>query len=234
MTYCKICNWPETKPVPFEVPAHQGVWRRCTMCGSDSSSHQYSDVAHMYTKEYIVEHSGHLGNMEALERECLSNCEWFNDHAEGLANRDFLDVGCCDGSALNVMQRLGWRIHGFDVVEPPYMGPHVTVRPYFHRWWFPNRYGAVLAREVIEHVDSPALFLQECHGVLSKGGLFQVQTPKPINAYHDHIYITAHLSIISTEAMRKLLNDALFDIIDFREWGDETRQSGQAYICRAR
>lgn len=231
---CKICLSPDTHPLPFDIPEAAGRWVRCSSCGSDSSSNYYADVKHLYTKEYIIEHSGHLGDMAALEDQVRSNCEWFGHHVGHLPNRDFLDIGCCDGSALNVMQRMGWSVHGFDVVEPPYMGPHVTVRPYFHRWWFPQQYAAVMAREVIEHVDSPSLFLHECHGVLLPGGLLQVQTPKPHTKYHDHIYIPCHLSIMSVPALRKLLDDAMFDAIDFREWGDDERQPGQAYLCKAR
>ncbi len=224
----------DTVPLPFPVPESEGVWRRCVACGSDSSSNTYADVNHIYDAAYSHVHGKDCADPERMKDQVRSNCDWFGHHAEHLPNRDFLDIGCCDGAALRVAAELGCAVHGFDVVEPDYMGPHVTVRPYFHRWWFPNRYAAVLAREVIEHVDSPLLFLHECHGVLCGGGLFQVQTPKPADYFHEAVYQKAHLVIISPTAIRTLLNDAMFDVIDAREWGVDGEQPGQALLCKAR
>lgn len=232
---CKICSSRNIEPLPFDIPESQGIWKRCKECGSDSSSLVYSEVKDIYDKAYSHVHGGpDCENPELMENQVQSNCDWFGHHAEHLPNRDFLDIGCCDGAALRVMARLGWAVHGFDVVEPDYMGPHVTVAPHFCRWHFPNRYGAVLAREVIEHVDSPLVFLHECHGVLCPSGLLQVQTPKPCNFYHAAVYQRAHLVIISPVALKAILSDAMFDILDGREWGDGLDQPGHAYLCKAR
>lgn len=191
-------------------------------------------VKHVYDEEYLESHGIDCGDVERMKDQVRSNCDWFGHHAEHLPNRDFLDIGCCDGACLRTMAGLGWAVHGFDVVKPSYYGSHVTVAPHFNRWLFPNRYGAVLAREVIEHLDCPLTFLHECHGVLCGGGLFQVQTPKPCDWFHGAVYQKAHLSIISVQAMRNLLNDAHFDVIDFREWGEPGEQPGYAFLCRAR
>lgn len=233
---CKICQSPDTYPLTFPTPITDqvGMWRRCRACWSDSSSNSYADVKHIYTAEYIDTHGVDSGNPAELENQCRSNCDWFGHHAGHLPNRDFLDIGCCDGAVLRVMASMGWAVHGFDVVEPPYMGPHVTVKPHFCRWWFPQRYAAIMAREVIEHLDSPLLFLHECHGALVPGGLLQVQTPKPTDDFHGAVYQQAHLTIISTKAMRDLLTDAMYDVLDFREWGENGEQPGQAWMCKAR
>jgi len=240
---CKICLSGNTFPLketgffPDTVEPECKNWWRCSDCGSDSSELHYDDVKSLYNANYAFTHGLDSGNQERLREQVRSNCDWFGHYADHLPNRDFLDIGCCDGSALYVMQSFGWAIHGFDVVEPPYMGPHVTVRSHFNRNWFPNRYGAVLAREVIEHVEDPVNFLHEAHGVLCKHGLFQVQTPKPTNVWHHAIYGKGHLFLISISAMRKKLDDAHFDILDFREWGDGNSsdlQSGYAFLCKGR
>jgi 2-polyprenyl-3-methyl-5-hydroxy-6-metoxy-1,4-benzoquinol methylase len=191
-------------------------------------------VKQIYNREYLNEHGIDSYSPERMIEQVRSNCEWFDHYAKDLPNRDFLDIGCCEGSSLRVMAALGWAVHGFDVVEPSYYGPHVTVGPHFTKWLFPNRYAAVMAREVIEHVDSPLLFLHECHGVLCPGGLLQVQTPKPCDWFHGAVYQTAHLTIMHPQALRSLINDAMFDILDFREWGEPGEQPGQAYLCKAR
>lgn len=233
---CKICLSHDTYRLEFPTPITEeiGVWHRCRACGSDSSSNTYADVKHVYTKDYLHEHGVDCSDPSRMEDQCRSNCEWFGHHVGHLPTRDFLDIGCCDGSSLRVMQSLGWRVHGFDVVEPDYMGPHVTVKPNFCRWWFPQKYAAIQAREVIEHLDGPLLFLHECHGALLPGGLLQVQTPKPCDWFHGAVYQKAHLVIISPNAMRDLLTDALFDVIEVREWGESGEQPGQAWLCKAK
>lgn len=226
---CKLCR-EDASPVPFEVPESAGLWVRCKSCGSDSNSLDYDPG--LYTQALAAVHRSNIGGREACHEQVRSNCEWFGHYLEGLPNRDFLDVGCADGSALDVMQELGWSIHGFDVAEPDYMGLHVTVAPLFHRWLFPLRYAAVLCREVIEHVPSPALTLLELHGVTVPGGLVQVQTPSPCDYYHPHVYQSGHLFIASPVQLRKMLDAAMLDILDSREWSEV--QPGQAYLCRAR
>jgi 2-polyprenyl-3-methyl-5-hydroxy-6-metoxy-1,4-benzoquinol methylase len=164
-----------------------------------------------------------------LREEVRSNCEWFGHYLDGLPNRDFLDVGCADGAALTVMQSMGWAVHGFDVFAPPYAGPHVTVGAVFSRWLFPLRYAAVMAREVVEHVPDPDRLLHELHGVACPGGLVQVQTPKPQAAHHPDTYQRPHLVILSPAHLRRMLDGAMLDVVDAREWPE-----GQAYLCRAR
>lgn len=229
---CKLCNGTDLKLLNFEIPKDAGEWFRCQMCGSDNSSLEFDPS--VYGKKYIDEHIENIGGLDAGKETVRSNCDWFGHYLDGLPNRDFLDVGCCDGSVLRVMAEMGWSVHGFDIAKPPYYGPHVTVAPLFHRWLFPQRYSAVLAREVFEHVPFPDLFLHELHGVTVPRGLIQIQTPKPIEQYHPNIYQKSHMFIASTGRMRHMINLAMMDILDFREWGDSTTQAGQAYLCRAR
>jgi hypothetical protein len=124
-------------------------------------------------------------------------------------------------------------VHGWDVVTPPYApAPHVTVTPLFCRWLFPLRYAAVLAREVFEHTPAPDLFLHDLHGVACPGGLVQVQTPKPADAYSPGVYQRAHLHVASPGQLRRMLDGAMLDVLDWREW--EATQPGMAALCRAR
>lgn len=222
---CRVCFSQDTSPLPFDVPANEGRWVRCRDCGSDTNSTQY-DYA-LYSGEFSARHRTNIGGPEAAMREVSSNCEWFADHRT-LAGNDCLDVGCADGATLGSMAVLGWSVHGFDVAPPDYGGPHVTVAPVFHRWLFPRRYHAVMCREVLEHVECPRLLLAELWGVALPGGLVQVQTPKACARYFAHVYQSPHLFVVSTPAMRRMLDAALLDVIESREW-----DSGQAYLCRA-
>lgn len=224
--HCRACYSTGLDPIPFEVPAAAGRWSRCRACGSDTAAHGYDPA--VYDAAYYRTHAG-TDEPAYLRDQVRSNCDWFGHHAAGLPNRDFLDVGCADGAALDVMQGLGWAVHGFDVTRPPYFGPHVTVGAVFSRWLFPLRYAAVLCREVVEHVESPDFLLHELHGVACPGGLVQVQTQKPLAAYHPDPYQRAHLCLIPPARLRVMLAGAMLDVIDAREW-----ETGHAYLCRAR
>lgn len=227
---CRLCRSPNTRPVPFAVPPEEGAWFRCSACGSDSSDNSYSHE--MYSQTYERTEVSATGSPEARDESIRSNLDWFDHHHQLGDAKTFLDVGCCDGAGLRGMSALGWSVHGFDVFPPSYMGPHVTVAPVFTRWLFPRRYAAILCREVIEHVPAPDFLLHEIHGATLPGGLVQIQTPMPASGYHGIPYQRAHLFIASYKRMRFMLNAAMLDIIDFREWTEEA--PGQAYLCRAR
>jgi hypothetical protein len=225
--YCRACYSPDLAPVPFAVPPDAGEWFRCRACGSDTAARGYDGS--LYTVGYMRAHAADGDDPARMREQVRSNCDWFGHHAADLPNRDFLDVGCADGAALTVMQSLGWAVHGFEVFAPPYAGPHVTVGKVFSRWLFPLRYAAVMCREVIEHVESPDLLLHELHGAACAGGLVQVQTPRTIDRYRPETHQVAHLCVLSPARLRVMLDRAMLDVLDAREW-----EIGQAYLCRAR
>jgi 2-polyprenyl-3-methyl-5-hydroxy-6-metoxy-1,4-benzoquinol methylase len=226
-TTCRACHSVDLSPIPFDIPASAGVWLRCAACGSDTATHSYDGS--IYTREYLYTHAG-TDDPAKLREQVSSNVSWFNHYLDGLPNRDALDVGCADGAALHVLQENGWAVHGWDVVTPDYgPAPHLTITPHFSQWHFQLRFAAVLCREVIEHVEHPDLLLHALHGVTCPGGLVQVQTPKPLEAFHGVPYQMAHLVLISPPRLRTMLAGAMLDVIDSREW-----ETGQVYLCRAR
>ncbi len=234
---CKLCGGP-AGPLPFAVPPEAGEWFGCRDCGSSSASQLYDEVSWIYHDRAYYDgfYAKDNPTLADLRRDCSSNCEWFAHHHE-LREKTFLDVGCWHGAAMDNMREAGWAVHGFDVSSPPFNGPHVTVAPLFSRWLFPRRFAAVLCREVIEHVPHPRLMLHELHGACLPGGLVQVQTPRAVDYYNDVPYQKQHLFAASERQMRKMLAEAMLDVIDSRVWGgpnDSGRAPGQAYLCRAR
>lgn len=228
MNCCRLCY--STDVTPRDLPPEAGRWVRCSACGSDSNLMRYD--AAPYHSEFSLVHLANIGGIEVAREQVKGNCAWFGHYADPALDRTFLDVGCADGSALDVMASLGWSVHGFDLAPPHYHGPHVTVGPVFHRHLFPIRYAAVLCREVLEHVESPDFLLHELHGACLPGGLVQVQTPCPTGAYDPGIYQSHHQFVPSPEQLRRMLAAACLDPVDSMLWGD--RQPGQAYLCRAK
>lgn len=226
MTRCRLCQSDQLDPLPFAVPADRGTWFRCGACGSDTNTESYDPKQYANNAEYAAGYA--TNGLPALRDDCRTNCEWFFDFALVKHGRDFLDIGCGPGAALDVMAELGWNPHGFDVAPVESKYPTV-IRPLFHRWWWPKRFAAVLAREVFEHLPNPEMFLHEAHGVTLPGGLFQLQTPVPLAYPYEHAYGRGHLFLASPKRVKELLAEAMFDVLGERHW-----DVGQVYLCRAR
>jgi hypothetical protein len=226
---CKLCHSRDTAPLPFAIPPELPPWVRCVACGSDSAAATYDDVRDAYGLAYLTHQLESAGGFDGQANQLRGNLDWFDRHHVLGPERTFLDVGCCEGGALDGMRARGWDVGGFDVFPVPYAGPHVTIAPLFHRWLFPQRFAAVLCREVWEHVPAPELFLHELHGVTLPNGLVQIQTPRPWHSYHANPYQRVHLHLASPVRLREMLAGAMLDVVDHIEW-----EMGQAYLCRAR
>lgn len=233
---CQICLNGELGPMPFHHAAIGDHWRQCNRCLSHCSLLPYDPD--MYSPSYEAYEVKATGGIEACRKQVESNCSWYNEFRDQHLPKHFLDVGTGDGAALTVMQDVeGWSIHGFETYVPSYNGSHITVGRDFNRWLFPQKYTAVLCREVIEHVPSPLRLINELRAVTEFRGLVQIQTPTPI--YDDAQaaasrlpiaagYQRAHLNLFAPTQLQGMIEACLFRIIDRRLW-----PGGQAYMCRA-
>ncbi len=225
--FCPLCHAANLIPLSFEVPPEAGEWRQCQECASHVALHEYPEG--FYSQKYEADEVANTGGPAERRQQVQSNCSWFPHHHHPNLPRTFLDVGCCDGAALTEMQDVhGFAVHGFDVFEPSYMGPHVTVAPYFQRWLFPRKYSAILCREVIEHVPRPMHLLTELHGVCESNGLIQIQTPRPTQEYNPIGYQRQHLFLAWPAQLKRMIESSGMKILDERMW-----DIGQAYLCRA-
>lgn len=207
----------------------RSVWLRCFACGCDSSTTDYAVL------NYDSSYSGHLvsalGGLEACVEAMRGNLDWFDDYKDTVKGRAFLDIGCLEGSGLRGMAQRGWSVHGFDVCpaaktwSPP--GDHVTVAPALSASLFPQRYDAVMAREVLEHVPDWRGFLAECHALTARDGLFQLQTPRPGECPAPEPYQRWHLQLFTPFVLCSWLERLGFTVIETRLW-----PLGQVHLCR--
>lgn len=223
---CRVCGHHETHPVPFELPPNEPAFVRCVACCSDSSPLSYGDVKHFYSTEHNVRHRQSGGGADMMRRHCSFNTDWLLRHPNPV-RKTFLDVGSCDGSALDNMAAGGWTVQGFDVVPPDFTHHRVTVASEFRAGLFPEPFGAVLCREVIEHVPDPHGLLRELVLATESGGLLEIQTPRPMSEWHPIPYQTPHLQILSPGRLIDMIQGAGLKILDKRIW-----PQGQAWLCR--
>lgn len=222
MMQCRVCGMSDLIPL---WKAHDDHWFRCLCCGSDTSTGVYS--AALYGPGFVRRALDDTGGMENARRQLTFNCDWFNLHRDKTNGRDFLDVGCCEGAFLEVMQVSGWSVHGFDVTEEARKEGCTTIAPFFTADLFPRQYHAINCREVIEHVDGVRQFMAELYLACHHHGLIQIQTPRPASNPHPMIYHGAHLQIISPAAMENMVRQIGCEILDRLFWPE-----GQAWMIR--
>jgi SAM-dependent methyltransferase len=225
--HCRVCAeealtrlWPDAYDAAL-------TWYRCLACGCDSSEQTFPNIAPRYNLAYIQKQNDDAGGYAKSKASMAAMFDWFDAHRGAVPDNTFLDVGCCNGAALEGMQDRGWAVHGFDIVRPPYYGPHVTVAPYFTAGLFPRQYGAVLASEVLEHVPGWRDMLQQLHAVTAPRGILQLQTPRPTAEPNPAVYQEYHLQIFTPMAIRYWLERQGWWFLDQRIWA-----TGQSWLLQ--
>jgi 2-polyprenyl-3-methyl-5-hydroxy-6-metoxy-1,4-benzoquinol methylase len=127
-----------------------------------------------------------------------------------------LDVGCGDGLALRILEKVGWRVEGQDVDPTAVAGAvgrglRVRQGPLDACGFRENNFDAVTSSHVLEHVHDPEALLHGMHRLLSPGGVLVAVTPNVRSANHERfgrswrsLEPPRHLQIFSAEALAAL------------------------------
>lgn len=215
---CKVCGADDLGPLPFDFRG----WQRCASCGSDSNPLHYADVSHAYAGTIMQDHL--RASCADLKGDQATNLDWFGRHSP--PERTFLDIGCCTGAGMEGMRDRGYQAWGFDVSDAA-VGPGVVVAPEFRASLLDRRFGCILIREVIEHIEDWRELLRQAVCTLVSGGLLQIQTPRPGWDPNPIPYQDYHLQLFSPVALRLAIRDAGLTIVDRMQW-----PCGQAFLCR--
>lgn len=216
---CRVCEYRELRDLWKDCDGFQ--WRKCTACCSDTSEAIYDPsgydagyVAKLLADEKGLPVENHTHNGAAFAR-----------HAPKPGR--FLDVGTGHGASQTVMRSLGWTTYGFDVSAQGRPGEAV-IAPVFQASLFATRFEAVLAREVLEHVEDGKDLLYQLREVLMPGGLLQITTPRPIETGNEmRCYQRAHLVLWDPACLRGYLGFLGFEVEESEVW-----QLGQRYTVR--
>lgn len=126
--------------------------------------------------------------MEKMKQrvECQTHLDWLNDFDIcQFKNKSILDLGCGSGYLCHhVMEKNATRAIGVDIVAPhPLYQSSFTYKPLdLDDSGFGNSLGyksfdLIFAFDILEHVESPYAFLQECKALLADGGRLFLTTP---------------------------------------------------------
>lgn len=200
-------------------------WYHCAACDSESSETVYRHE--LYGPQYATLMLSEIGGMDNAKGAVNTNIDWF-DKFKLSSGRDFLDIGFAEGASTIRMKELGWTTYGFDIQKM--MDYENTLEyPYFAAHLFPLQFDAILCREVIEHVDGWHWFLSELATATKRGGLLQLQTPRPSPDKPGHVYQAGHLQVFSPKALEREALSHGFGVLDRLLW-----DSGQALMLEMR
>ncbi len=137
-----------------------------------------------------------------------------------------LDVGCGNGSSMQMMARIGWQVVGTDfdkeaVKEAKSKGLDVRLGE-LKAIAFPNQsFDAIMMNHVIEHVQDPLHLLKECRRILKKGGTLVMITPNATSRGHAifkkdwrPLETPQHLQVFSIASLRELTKKAGFEKVE--------------------
>lgn len=123
------------------------------------------------------------------------------------------EIGCYDGSFLNLFKEQGWTCKGIE----PSVGAKIAKEKYgldvidgfFGSGQFEkNTFDLVVVKHVIEHVANPLEFSKEAAAVVKQGGFLYIEVPNSYVSLHD-IYFPEfhvdHLSYFTIPSIENLL-----------------------------
>lgn len=136
-----------------------------------------------------------------------------------------LDIGCGNGQYMVTLSKMGWEVYGCELSKT---GVAIAKRNHlnvFHGTLLEARYpnsffDAVRLEQVFEHIDSPALLLEEIRRILKPSGLLIVGVPngaslsfKIFGRHWGLLGVPFHLFQYSPSTLKKLLSDNGFQTL---------------------
>jgi len=135
-----------------------------------------------------------------------------------------LDVGCAIGTFMNVAKERGWEVKGIDlnrssVQKCKEAGLDVMCSAF-------EKFDAIIMNDFLEHVPDPKEVLKTANGLLKKGGVILIVTPK-IDSFMGkisgkkwlHLKPDEHIHFYNKKNLGRILKDAGFSPIVMKDMG---------------
>jgi SAM-dependent methyltransferase len=166
-------------PLPF---VGDGFWPKATRGVLEIRG--YHGIARHWTERFI-------GSVCRLVPPLWDECEQAIRAVRGPVRGDLLDVGCGNGSYLDVMRSLGWKVKG---LEPDPVAANIArdrgfdvIERSIEEATLPeSRFDVVTMNHVIEHVTDPVRVLTATRQGLKEGGQLTITTPNVESWGHRH------------------------------------------------
>jgi len=135
-----------------------------------------------------------------------------------------LEVGCADGLFLEQLRDSGWQVAGVELAREPALaakarGLDVHVGTLESANWPADKFHAVFAHMVVEHLHDPKATLREIHRILKRDGwlIFSVPNARAwelafFRQYWHGLHAPYHLQHFSLDGLRALLHMTEFSM----------------------
>lgn len=201
---------------PFPASAVRGATSACAACGGPSRSLGYRsqirscsgcghrfmiadvpDVESLYGPSYDGFRDDPLFRSRARDLLVAHLVDRLPDGAR------VLDVGCGNGTTLQVATDLGFRAHGLDISEAAVAscrrrGLSASVDDFAARVVEPSSFDLVTFWDVLEHLKAPREFIEAAAAALRPGGWLLVKVPH-------HRWLSTHLAATVPRLSRSIL-----------------------------
>ncbi len=176
---CGICKSLETKKKTFK---RSSVLYQCKCCGVFFVWPQPDRIE--IEKLYSIQDGYFLTSSKNLEITSSESSSRLDNYlmSLGIKRGRLLDIGCATGQLLFHLDKYGWKCVGIDIngeaIEiakengiDAFKGTLDSIR-------FPiNSFDVVNMGDIIEHVCSPNLLIQQIKSILVSGGYVSIRTP---------------------------------------------------------
>jgi SAM-dependent methyltransferase len=126
-----------------------------------------------------------------------------------------LEVGCSDGTFIDLARRAGFKVSGMDPSKENcrkarLRHPEISVKQFFLKDYPQGEtFDVVCHFFVLEHTFEPPVFLEQCRRLLKPGGLLYFEIPNVDSfvklPFANNLFIYQHISHFSPKTVRSLL-----------------------------
>jgi SAM-dependent methyltransferase len=167
---------------------------------------------------------------EESQRRNLDNATWITQRigrSRSPGRKRFLDVGCSGGGMMMAFASLGYEAYGIEPSAavrhaPPDLAPRIQ-NCFFGDETFQTTFDLISAFHVLEHVPSPAAFVDHCMESLAPGGDLVIEVPNfdfALRRLHDdfreafsQISPHYHLNHFTMDGLDRLLRRRGFTVL---------------------
>jgi len=233
---CNVCGSSEQRPF---CPENGLGLVQCAHCGLVyvSPRPDPNELYALYGETYfhndesgVVGYTNYLRDEANIRKTFAGRLKWLERFVQP---GRLLDVGCAAGFFLDEAHQRGWQVEGLDVstfavkYARERFGYDVRHGSLTHLDYPEGAYDLVTMWDVIEHVPDPMAYLRKTAALLRSGGVFSLATPDVDSLparltgarWVGYKLSEEHVYYFSVRMLRRMLDEAGFDVIDTRHVG---------------
>ena len=227
---CPVCGGSDFKD-HWDCGEYSFV--QCRICRLVLQNPQpvFEHLDNRYDEDYFKYEQKNEQLFFQLMLKSLSDISFETKPEDPLLGKSFLDIGCATGALVEYMKNEGWDSKGVELCEQAAdFGSKTRNIDIFsgtveQAFYDDNQFDVIHCSHLIEHLNNPALYLDEVVRILKPGGLFLCTTPNS-DGFQAKLFgskwrsaIADHMFLFSRKNLQRLMKSRNFTIEKVRTWG---------------